>query len=145
MYGLLPLLALIPATSAHFAMTYPAWRGDSFKTQYTNPCGGVEMTDETHNNRTKWPLDGGAVVFEPSHTWAQTFINIGLGNEGIRFTHELVAPFNQTGNGTLCFPKLEIPEALKANISEGTNATIQVIQLGSRGASLYNVSLLNVP
>ena len=37
---LLPVLLLLLATpaSAHFEVTYPPWRGDSFSTQWTYPC-----------------------------------------------------------------------------------------------------------
>lgn len=101
------------------------------------PCGGVEQTAET--NRTLWPLDGGAVAFKPGHPWAQTQINLGLGENVNSFPIVLVAPFNQTGNGTFCFDKLEIPEEIRANITEGVKASIQVIQIASNGAGLFNV------
>ena len=37
---LLPVLLLLLATpaSAHFAVTYPPWRGNSIPTQWTYPC-----------------------------------------------------------------------------------------------------------
>jgi len=124
------------SVSAHYSMQYPWWRGDSYSTQWTYPCGGVASTPESDANRTLWPLDGGAIAFKPSHPWAQTYINLGLGNNVTTLNITLMAPFNQTSNGTFCFPKVELPKGL--NVKEGDNATIQVIQLSERGGALYN-------
>ncbi|KAF8477307.1 hypothetical protein BDZ91DRAFT_648413 [Kalaharituber pfeilii] len=133
----LALLSGASLASAHFSVTYPWWRGDSFSTQWTYPCGGVNQSISA-NNRTKWPLDGGSLVFRPSHDWAQTYVNLGLGNNVTRLNIPLVTPFNQTGKGTFCFKKIPIPESIKSNITEGVNATVQVIQLSTSGGALYN-------
>ncbi|KAF3492206.1 uncharacterized protein GIQ15_01723 [Arthroderma uncinatum] len=119
--------------SAHFRVEYPYWRGDSFKTQYTRPCGGVNVT----HNRTQWPVDGGSILFKPSHHWALTYVNLGLGDDdSIIFNTTLVHGFNQTGNGTFCFPKISIPTNL--GIQDGTNASLQLVQVSDGGSSLYN-------
>lgn len=100
--------------------------------------GGVNQS-LSHNNRTEWPLDGGSVVFKGSHPWALTYVNLALGGDNTTsFNISLVQVFNQTGNGTYCFPKIVLPEGLA--VSDGTNASIQVIQLGTTGSALYNVS-----
>ncbi|KAG0124336.1 hypothetical protein HOY82DRAFT_494079 [Tuber indicum] len=125
----------VSTVSAHFAVTYPYWRGDSYATQWTYPCGGVNQS-VSDSNRTAWPLDGGSLVFTPTHDNAQTYINLGVGNNVTRLNITLVHPFNQTGNGTFCFPKISIPSGL--GIGEGTNASIQVIQLSHNGGALYN-------
>jgi len=123
----------IQLASAHFPVIYPYWRGDSFKTQYMRPCGGVNVT----TNRTQWPLDGGSVVFKPGHPWAITYVNLALGSsDTITFNVSLVEGFNQTGNGTYCFPKIALPTGL--NVSAGTNASIQVIQITELGSALFN-------
>ncbi|KAI1985424.1 hypothetical protein LOZ53_005058 [Ophidiomyces ophidiicola] len=130
---LLILLGFLQLASAHFRVDYPYWRGDSFSTQYTRPCGGVNVT----NNRTEWPLDGGSIRFSPSHKWAFTYVNLAIGNDDTMiFNISLVPVFNQTGNGTFCFPKVKLPSGL--SISAGTNASIQVIQASELGSSLYN-------
>ncbi|CCX10217.1 hypothetical protein FPQ18DRAFT_316023 [Pyronema domesticum] len=137
MFNPLPaLLLLIGAhlTTAHFAMTYPEWRGDSFKTQWTYPCGGVDTTATT--NRTLWPLNGGAIAFKPSHPWAQTYINLGLGAAVTRLNITLVPTFNQTLNGTFCLPTVQLPTGVE--VKEGDKATIQVVQLTTSGGALYN-------
>ncbi|EEP77247.1 predicted protein [Uncinocarpus reesii 1704] len=131
---LLLFLSLLQLATAHFHVDYPYWRGNSFKTQWERPCGGVNVT----TNRTEWPLDGGSLLFAPSHPWAITYVNLGLGSDDtVIFNISLVEAFNQTGNGTLCFPKITIPEGTP--ISAGTNASIQVIQLSELGSALYNV------
>jgi len=126
-------LTLASVTSAHYALTYPPWRGDSFKTQWTYPCGGVNTTSKT--NRTLWPLEGGAVAFKPGHPWAQTYVNLGLGGNVTRFI-TLVPPFNQTSNGTFCLPNIRLPNGVA--VTEGDMGTIQVIQLSTTGGALYN-------
>ncbi|KAG0638611.1 hypothetical protein HOY80DRAFT_1001622 [Tuber brumale] len=125
----------VSTVSAHFAVTYPYWRGDSYATQWTYPCGGVNQS-VSDTNRTAWPLSGGSLVFTPTHDNAQTYVNLGLGNNVTRLNITLVHPFNQTGNGTFCFKKIVIPSGL--DIQEGTNASIQVIQLTHNGGALYN-------
>lgn len=98
----------------------------------------------SHTNRTRWPLDGGSLVFEPTHTWAYTFVNLGLGGDNTtNFNISLVEGFNQTGNGTFCFPRLVLPAGLP--VSDGTNASIQVVQVNERGSALYNVSTMSKP
>lgn len=93
-------------------------------------------------NRTEWPLDGGSVLFNPSHEWAITYVNLGLGSDdSVIFNISLVEGFNQTGNGTFCFPKIRIPQGL--GLTAGSNASIQVVQLTELGSALYNVSSLS--
>jgi len=156
---LLTAAASVSTVSAHFSITYPYWRGNSFPTQWTYPCtstlcsslketflafvltggylgGGVNQS-VSDTNRTAWPLDGGSLVFMPTHPNAQTFVNLGLGGNVTRLNITLVPTFNQTGNGTFCFKKLTLPSGL--DIQEGTNASIQVIQLSENGGALYNV------
>ncbi|RPB25889.1 hypothetical protein L211DRAFT_861186 [Terfezia boudieri ATCC MYA-4762] len=135
--ALAAILSGASLASAHFSVIYPWWRGDSFKTQWTYPCGGVNQSI-SNNNRTLWPLDGGAIVFHGSHPWAQTYVNMGLGNNVTSLKVPLVPPFNQTGKGTFCFPHVHIPDEVKPNITEGGNATLQVIQLSTTGGALYN-------
>ncbi|KAF8428760.1 hypothetical protein EV426DRAFT_514679, partial [Tirmania nivea] len=124
--------------SAHYSVTYPWWRGDSYKTQWEYPCGGVNQSISA-GNRTLWPLDGGSIVMQPSHPWAQTYVNLGIGNNVTSLKVPLVLPFNQTGKGTYCFKHVPIPDSIRSvNVTEGVNATLQVIQLSTSGGALYN-------
>ena len=46
---------------------------------------------------------------------------------------------NETGNGTICIPKYTLPADL--GISDGMEASLQVITIGDSGTALYNVRL----
>lgn len=104
----------------------------------------------TSQNRTKWPLKGGALSVQPGwfpgHAFAQFYINMGYGNEPLNFSHSMLPVFSITGptnvqyNGTFCLPQVPLPAGYEPKV--GDNATIQVIELAQHGAALYNVSLL---
>lgn len=101
----LPLLALASTATAHFRLVQPPWRGDSFNApanQYIFPCANVNETTSAEN-RTQWPLTGGSVVFNGSHPWAMTYVNLALGSNATNFNISLVPGFNQTGKGVFCF------------------------------------------
>lgn len=93
----------------------------------------------SNTNRTNWPLTGGSLLLNVHHPWAFTYVNLGLGGDNTSvFNISLVEGFNQTGNGSFCFPTVVLPQSL--TVTEGTNASIQVIQISETGSSLYNVS-----
>jgi hypothetical protein len=96
------LTALAGTATAHFRLNLPTWRGDSFapgNSQY--PCAGINATTDSAN-RTAWPLSGGSVVFNGSHPWAYTYVNLALGSLGSTFNITLLEGFNQTGPGVFC-------------------------------------------
>ncbi|KAH7069953.1 hypothetical protein BKA63DRAFT_92253 [Paraphoma chrysanthemicola] len=148
--SLVALTALAGSAAAHFELLQPKWRGDSFTApanQYTYPCAGINAT--TDANRTQWPLTGGSVVFNGSHAWAYTYVNLALGVNGSSFNISLVPGFNQTGKGVFCFRetgRANLERGLKAagysglddQRLNGLDASVQVIQLGERGSALYN-------
>ncbi|KAH8723029.1 hypothetical protein GQ44DRAFT_774554 [Phaeosphaeriaceae sp. PMI808] len=149
--SLVALTAFAGSAVAHFQLLQPTWRGDSFKepaNQYRYPCANVNVTTDAAN-RTQWPLTGGSVVFNGSHPWAYTYVNLALGVNGSNFNITLVPGFNQTGPGVFCFKetgRANLETGLKAagysGLSDqrlsGLDATVQVIQLGERGSALYN-------
>ncbi|KAJ4991450.1 hypothetical protein SVAN01_03097 [Stagonosporopsis vannaccii] len=159
--------------AAHTVIVYPPWRGNNIHTngtasptdpsiipgslginydngtygfpygmQWMYPCGGMP----TSQNRTKWPLKGGAVSVQPGwfpgHANAQFYINMGYGNEPLNFSHsavgvfQITGPSNQQYDGTFCLPQVPLPANYTPKI--GDNATIQVIELAQHGAALYN-------
>jgi hypothetical protein len=66
---------------------------------------------------------------------------MALGNAVNSFNITLQGVYNETGAGVTCLhPGAAAIKAL--NITEGQNATIQVITTSSTGAALYNVSFL---
>ncbi|KAF2742811.1 hypothetical protein M011DRAFT_374038, partial [Sporormia fimetaria CBS 119925] len=142
------LLGLAGLSAAHFTVDYPTWRGDSFAdgaSQWSFPCANVTELPADHPNRTAWPM-GGSIRMDVTHEWAFTYVNLGLGTNVTSFNISLIEGFNQTGNGTFC-----VKEAGKANLAaalekmgrtmeslEGQPASLQIIQLSTRGSSLYN-------
>ena len=104
-------------------------------------------------NRTYWPVEGGAVAFEPGwqagHKEGSIHVNLGIGDDGpdggpknTSFPMTPNVPFsgptNDQYDATICLPKLSIPDNVDVRV--GDNATIQVVELTQHGASLYAVS-----
>lgn len=97
-------------------------------------------------NRTKWPVKGGAIAFQPGwfagHSSAFMYFNLGLGNNPENYSNvmyngiNLLGPSGQPWPGTFCLPQVPLPAHL--NVSVGDNATIQVIETALHGAALYN-------
>jgi len=134
----LALTGLIAFATAHSTIESPEMRGDSFEkpaSQWIYPCAGVNQTART--NRTAWPLNGGAVSLDLHHPWTYVFVNLGIGTDYPSFNISLTPSLlNVTGNGTFCVPAVTLPSGVA--ISEGTNASIQVVTSGASGSALYN-------
>ena len=103
----------------------------------------------TSTNRTKWPVQGGAVAFQPGwfsgHLLSTLYINLGIGTMPPNMSLSMISnigingPSNEPYPGLeICFPQVPLPAGYTPNI--GDNATIQVIMLAQHGASLYSVS-----
>ncbi|KAI6798136.1 hypothetical protein KC363_g716 [Hortaea werneckii] len=130
-------ILLAQLAKAHFDITYPATRGDSFlppASQWLYPCAGINAT----TNRTMWPTTGGSLVLDLHHPFTYIWVNLGLGEEVASFNVSLTPnlPYNETGNGTLCLPHVALPE--EANVTEGAVGSLQVITVGDSGSALYN-------
>ena len=104
-------------------------------------------------NRTKWPVNGGAVAFQPGwdvgNQKAFMYVNIGINEPGQaappNYSHNAVPPFELTGPnnsywpGSFCVPQVGMPANLSLEV--GTNITIQVVTATQYGSALYSVSL----
>ena len=109
---------------------------------------GANVSETT--NRTAWTTTGGSLRLHVGHHWALTYVNLGFGNNVTNFNISLVDHFNQTGNGTFCLKetgKAQLAAGLgvagyDAKSVDGVNATLQVIQISTTGAALYNVSVI---
>lgn len=155
---------------AHTVITYPGWRGDNlitnaswpFGMQWMYPCGGMPPS----NNRTKWPIHGGAIALQPGwfqgHATALFYINMGFGTEGANYAatdetpmfagstigeppnmsfpmlpvFQIIGPSKNPYPGTFCLPQVPLPANTTVNV--GDNATIQVVEAAVHGASLFN-------
>ena len=104
------------------------------------------------NNRTKWPVSGGAVSVQPGwfpgHSKALIYVNIGVQAPGDlappNMSHPVVPPFQILGPnnleypGQFCLPQVGMPANLSLPV--GTNITLQVVEAAQHGAALYSVS-----
>lgn len=155
--------------SAHTVISYPGWRGDNlhlngtveetnglarapagnstdlvhpYGMQWEYPCGGLP----TSQNRTKWPIGGGAIAIQPGwfsgHATAFFYINMGFGEIPQNMSFNMVPAFQMLGPtrdpypGTFCLPQVPLPA--NSTVQPGDLATIQVIETGIHGAALYN-------
>jgi hypothetical protein len=131
--------ALLPLASAHFKLNYPAARGFDEDNLGQFPCGGQNTVS---SNRTKFPITGGPIQLEMEHTSARVQVFMALGNEpGDSFNIELLPTIQERGPQNFCIGAgaLTFPPGMR--ITEGTNATIQVITNGDPSGGLYNVSI----
>ncbi|KAI9705326.1 MAG: hypothetical protein M1820_005156 [Bogoriella megaspora] len=140
MLATLSFLALASCCSAHFHLNYPEWRADSLSldnaSQWIWPCANISQTPSTP--RTPWPLTGGSILLNNSHSSALTYINLGLGDEVTTFNTSFIAALNQTASGSLCLPSVGGAELAELGVREGTNASLQVVTVNDQGNSLYN-------
>lgn len=136
--SLLALLALPLLVSAHFHMLYPTPRSDDDDTEPKFPCGGFPVSD----NRTTVSSTAFPLALEMGHDRTVVQVLLGLGNNvGDAFDITLRQTFQQQGEGAFCLPTVQIPTDL--NITDGTNATLQVVTDGEGGGGLYIVSLFS--
>jgi hypothetical protein len=100
----------------------------------------------TSTNRTKWPIKGGAVSFQPGwftgHGTAFIYLNMGFGTIPPNMSNvmvngiQIIGPTKDPYPGTFCFPQVPLP--VNATVQVGDNATIQVIETAVHGAALYS-------
>ncbi|KAL8367176.1 hypothetical protein RB599_010261 [Gaeumannomyces hyphopodioides] len=166
MFPIILFLAVTQSASAHFRMPTPAWRDDSLApgttySQYIWPCelylalgcpvlsvafsgdnarltqsrgAGVPYNESTL--RTEWPLTGGSVSVNSSHTWDYLWVNLGLGNNVTNYNISLTPQLlNKTGKGVICLPSLPVPAGA---VTDGQNASVQVVMTGVSGNVFYN-------
>lgn len=107
----------------------------------------------TSTNRTKWPVTGGAVGFQPGwfsgHKTALLYVNLGLGTEPLNMSHNMIPVFSISGPSNNMYPGsiclLQVPLPANVSVNVGDNATIQVVEIAQHGAALYSVSGLPLP
>lgn len=107
----------------------------------------------TTTNRTKWPVTGGAVSFQPGwfsgHQNAFIYINLGIGTAPLNMSlvmnpvFQINGPSNNAYPGSFCLPQVPLPPNITVNV--GDNATIQVIEAAAHGAALYSVRYSKIP
>ncbi len=98
-------------------------------------------------NRTYWPLGGGAVAFQPGwftgHATALMYVNLGLGADPQNYSFpmvpmfEIIGPSNNPYPGTVCLPQVALPAGVSPK--NGDLASIQIVEAASHGAALFSV------
>lgn len=132
-YTISSLLAIASLTSAHFNLEFPPARDFNERTLDQFPCGGFN----TPSTRTPWPISGGQIALKMGHTQSNVEVLIAVGNNpGSAFNTVIRPTFLQTGLGAFCMTGLTLPSSI--NVTEGINATIQVITNGDPDGGLYN-------
>ncbi|KAH6647539.1 hypothetical protein BKA67DRAFT_539396 [Truncatella angustata] len=163
------LLAFAVGVQSHLHISYPGRRGDSlvrngtvaetnglsiglengtdspifpYGMQWQYPCGGLPVGQ----NRTSWPMSGGALAFQPGlqagHSKALIYINLGLGTTPANYSQVMVPVFNIDGptnaeyQDGICLANVPLPAGV--TVSPGDNATIQIVEAAKHGAALYS-------
>ncbi|GAB7344943.1 hypothetical protein MBLNU457_3376t1 [Dothideomycetes sp. NU457] len=130
------LATLLPLVSAHFKLIYPAARGFDEDILGTFPCGGQNTVS---SNRTMFPITGAPIQLLMGHTHTNIEVLIAMGNDpGSNFDTIIVPTFSETGPNNFCMGAGAIHFPSNLNITEGMNATIQVITNGDPSGGLYN-------
>jgi hypothetical protein len=128
------LSALAASTTAHFNLDYPAARGFNEDLLVQFPCGSFNTPS---SNRTLWPLTGGVIQLTMGHVQANVEVLLGLGSDpGSAFNTVLRQTFAEQGLGQFCMTGFTIPDGV--NVTDGMNATIQVITNGDPNGGLFN-------
>ena len=163
------LLLFAVGATAHFGLTFPEWRADTLNAdeesgydQRVYPCKShpaclpspirttfLPLTRVPGANvpgdegpTTDWPLNGGSLTLDLHHDWTYLFLNLGLGTNVTNFNVSIShTPWNATGSGTLCIPRLPLD---LGDVEDGTEASLQVVTVGHDGASLYNCANLRL-
>ncbi|KAK4151232.1 hypothetical protein C8A00DRAFT_17350 [Chaetomidium leptoderma] len=142
----------------HVVLTYPGWRGNNlitndefpFGMQWMYPCKCLPYSPRGSTNRTHWPINGGAVAFQPGwftgHENALIYVNIGLGEHPDNYSWPITrlyleGPTDNPYPGTVCLSSLPLPEAVRSRVTSGDLATIQVVEAAKHGAGLFTVGL----
>ncbi|KAH0361961.1 hypothetical protein KCU65_g8380, partial [Aureobasidium melanogenum] len=128
--------ALLPLASAHFKLIYPAARGFDEDLLVQFPCGGQNTVS---SNRTMFPITGAPIQLLMGHTSAKVQVLMALGNDpGINYNITLVPTFQEKGPQNFCMGAGAIQFPAGLNITDGMNATIQVVTNGDPNGGLYN-------
>lgn len=127
-------LALLPVSLAHFTLEWPKSRGSGESTAESFPCGGYNGVGQ----RTDFPINGGPVQLKMGHDMTNVAVYMAIGGTpGSNFNTVIRPQFVVTGLGDFCIGQLNVPSS--ANVSDGTQATIQVVSNAHGGGGLYQV------
>jgi len=115
-------------------MKWPPGRGFDEDKIVNFPCGGFD----TITTRTPFPLSNAPIQLDMEHTEVKGQVLLALGNNpGVNYSIVLKPTFQENGPQNFCIGDVTIPSGL--NITEGMNATIQIVTNGDPTGGLYAV------
>ncbi|PGH35465.1 hypothetical protein GX50_01680 [[Emmonsia] crescens] len=135
---LLPLTYLLTLASAHFELIQPPSRGADYDRLTEFPCAGLPISSQ----RTQVSLNDPelSIALRMGHDHSAVQVLLALGSDpGRNFNITLVPTFGQVGLGDFCLPDVEFTEEkLGTRLTEGLEATLQVVTNGDPSGGLYN-------
>lgn len=132
-------LAMASVATAHFTLNWPVNRGFDEDTMPTFPCGGFNTPS---SNRTVISLDADTLPVDITFHHSQTAVSylLALGTDpGSNFNITLGPTIAAQGLGEFCLPNITLSSL---NLTDGQNATLQVVTDGDTGGGLFAVSFL---
>lgn len=132
-------LAMASVATAHFTLDWPVNRGFDEDTMPNFPCGGFNTPS---SNRTVVSLDAHTLPVDITFHHSQTAVSylLALGTDpGSSFNITLGPTITAQGLGEFCLPNLSLSSL---NLTDGQNATLQVVTDGDTGGGLFAVSFL---
>jgi hypothetical protein len=140
MRAFLSLASLATIVSAHFTLDWPVSRGFDEDDMPNFPCGGF---DTPSSNRTVIALDADSLPVDITFHHSQTSVSylLALGSDpSTNYNITLGPTLGATGLGEFCLPNITITSAiLGVNLTDGLNATLQVVTNGDTGGGLFAV------
>lgn len=130
------IAVLASVASAHFTLDWPVARGFLEDKMSSFPCGGF---DTPASNRTVISLTDDSLPVDITFHHTQTAISylLALGNDpGSSFNITLGPTLAATGLGEFCLPGIPLSSL---NLTNGQNATLQVVTDGEQGGGLFAV------
>ena len=132
----LAMASMASVATAHFTLDWPVNRGFNEDTMPNFPCGGYNTPS---SNRTAISLDAKTLPVDITFHHTQTVVSylLALGNDpGSSFNITLSPTIAAQGLGEFCLPDLSLSSL---NLTDGQNATLQVVTDGESGGGLFAV------
>lgn len=129
------VLHLIPHSTAHFLLHYPATVGFDDDLEGQAPCGSFTV-DFSKDNVTDFHVGGDSIALTSTHPMATWLFRATLDQTGTKGNWtNLLPPVSQSGLGNFCERSITVPESWA-----GQKGVISVVQDAADGL-LYQVSL----
>ncbi|KLJ06743.1 hypothetical protein EMPG_17764 [Blastomyces silverae] len=136
--SLLHLTYLLTLASAHFELLQPPSRGVNYDRLTEFPCGSLPASSQRTRVSLTDPELNIALRMGHDHSAVQVLLALGS-DPGTNFNITLVPTFSQVGLGDFCLEDVDLTEEmLGTRLTEGLEATLQVVTNGDPTGGLYN-------